>query len=125
MSWLNELKYELVLWLGRVRCVLVPRVIGIAQEVCFRQQPKTRSLDLLAQKRLLNTMQGARFGNASTGPASMIGDHIETAGFQRAEHRTVHCRAVDAHIPKIVIIEHQGHEIDVTHCKLRWHRILE
>src|SRR5687767_12373629 len=75
-SGLDELECEFVLWLRRVRRVLVSGVIGIAQEIPHLQQLEPRGFDLLPEKRFFDAMQGAGFGDAGAGPARMIGDHI-------------------------------------------------
>ena len=42
----------------------------------------------------------------------MIGENVETSGLKRAEDGLVQCRPIHAKMPEIVIVEHQGHEID-------------
>src|ERR1041384_7360568 len=95
-SGLGELQNELVLWLRRVRRVLIPGIIRIAQEISLLEHLEPRGFDLLPEKRFFDTMQGAGFGDAGTGPARMIGDHVETSGLVRAKDGLVHCRSIHA-----------------------------
>ena len=71
-SGLGELENEFVLWLRRVRRVLVPGIIRIPQEISFFQQPESCRFDLLPKKRFLDAMQGAGFGDAGSRPTRMI-----------------------------------------------------
>src|SRR5688572_13960100 len=56
---LDELEYEFVLRLRRVRRVLISGVIGISQEISLLQQLESRGFDFLSEKRFLDAMQGA------------------------------------------------------------------
>ena len=55
----------------------------------------------------------------------MIGDDVETARLERPEDRPVHGRPVDPEMSEVMIVEHQGHEIELRRGELRWYRILE
>src|SRR4051794_41276966 len=111
-SGLDELQNEFVLRLRRVWRVLISRIIRITQEISLLQQPESRRFDLLPKKSLLDTMQGAGLGDAGTGPARMIGDNVEAFGLKRAEDGLVHCRPIYAEMSEVVIVEHQGREIN-------------
>src|ERR1041384_446796 len=103
-SGLGELQNELILWLQRVRRVLIPGIIRIAQEISLLEHLEPRGLDLPPEKRFFDTMQGAGCGDAGTGPARMIGDHIQTAGLECAKDGLVHCRPVHPEMPEVVIV---------------------
>src|SRR4051794_41350297 len=124
-SGFGELENEFVLWLRRVRRVLVPGIIRVTQEIPNLQQLEPRGFDLLPEKRFFDTMQGAGFGDAGTGPARMIGDNIETSRLERAEDGPVHRRAVRPEMSEIVIVEHQRHEIDALRRELGRNGVLE
>jgi hypothetical protein len=55
----------------------------------------------------------------------MIGDDVEAAPLERLEDRPVHNRAIDPEMPKVVIVEHQGHEIEAIACQLGRNGIFE
>src|ERR1700730_2856275 len=70
-------------------------------------------------------MQGAGFGYASTRPARMIGDDVKPPGFERAEDGPIHRRTVHTQMSEVVIVEHQGHQIDLLRRQVRRNGILE
>ena len=70
-------------------------------------------------------MEGARFGYAGAGTARVVSDDVEAAGLQRTEGRLVHLVPVDVQKSEIVIVEHQGHEIEVAVGEFGRQRILE
>src|ERR1700736_1959548 len=70
-------------------------------------------------------MQGTGFGYAGTRPTGMIGDDVEPSGFERAEDGPIPRRAVHAQMSEVVIIEHQGHQIDLLRRQVRRNGILE
>src|SRR6185437_5825984 len=84
-SRLDELQDEFVLRLGWLGRVAVARVAGVAQEVARREQAKAGALDLPAQERLFDPVQGARLRNAGARSTRMVGDDVEAAGLQRGE----------------------------------------
>src|SRR5215475_12679293 len=111
-SRLHELEHEFVLRLRRIRRILVPGVVRIAQKIAFIDQLEASRFDFLPKKRLFDAMQGTGLGNASTGPPRMIGNNVETSRFERTKDRFVHRRAIHAEVSEVVIVEHQGYEID-------------
>src|SRR5262245_25248403 len=90
----DELQHEFILGLRRVRRVLIPWIVGIAQKRPFLHQLETRRFDFLAKKGLFDPMQGTGFGYASTGSARMVGDDVEPSRFERAEDGPIHRRTV-------------------------------
>src|SRR5204862_4774008 len=54
----------------------------------------------------------------------MIGNDVEAAPLERLEDGPVHGRAIDAEMSEVVIVEYQGHEIEVRefgrHGILEW-----
>ena len=113
-SRLNELHHEVVFRLRRVRYVLVARIVGVAKEMSFVHQSEPRRFDFLPKKCFLNAMQGAGFRDTGSGPARMVGDDVEASRRECAEDSPVHRGAIHAEMSKIVIVEHQGHEVDAS-----------
>ena len=59
------------------------------------------------------------------GRPGMIGDDVEAARLERPEDGPVHGRAIDAEMSEVVIVEHQGHEIEALCRELGRNGILE
>ena len=110
---------------GRIGRLLVARIVRVAQEAGGFEQAKAGRLDLGADERLLDPVQRARFRDAGAGPAGMVGDHVDAAGLERREHGAVHPLPVDAHVAEVVVVEHEGDEIDAAVRHLGRHRRLE
>ena len=55
----------------------------------------------------------------------MVGDDVEAARLERGEHRRVQARAVDAHGAEVVVVEHQGDQIEAAGRGLGRRRALE
>ena len=70
-------------------------------------------------------MQGTGFGYAGTRSARMIGDDEEPSGFERAEDGPIHRRTVHTQMSEVVIVEHQGHQIDLFRRQFRRNGILK
>src|SRR5258705_3338937 len=124
-SGLDELEHEFVLRLRWVRRILISGIVRVAQEIPFLHQLESGRFDFLPKKRVFDAMQGTGFGDAGTRPARMIGYNIEASRLERAKDCVVHCRAIDAEMSEVVIVEHQGREIDAFFRELRWNWIFE
>src|SRR5712671_1723738 len=111
-SGLDEFEHEFVLRLRRVRRILVSGIVRVAQEIAFVDQLESCRFDFLPKKRLFDAMQGAGFGDAGAGPTRMISYNIETSRPERVKDGFVHRRAIHAEVSEVVIVEHQGREID-------------
>ena len=70
-------------------------------------------------------MQGTGLGDAGTGPTRMISYNIEATRLERAKDRFVHRRAIHAKVSEVVIVEHQGREIDAFYRELGRNGIFE
>ena len=124
-SRLDELQDKFIFGLRRIGRVPIARIGWIAQEVGFRQEPESDRFDFAAKKRLVDSMQGSRFGNPGARPAGMIGDDVEAPRLERAEDGPVHLSSVDAQEAQVVIVEHQRDKINLCHSERRRHRIVE
>src|SRR6266480_4916667 len=124
-SGLDEFEHEFVLRLRRVRRILISWIVRVAQEIAFVHQLESRRFDLLPKKRLFDAMQGTGFGDAGTRPTRMIGDNVEASRLERAKDGLVHRRAIHAEVSEVVIVEHQGREIDALCRKLGGNGIFE
>src|ERR1700733_2706494 len=70
-------------------------------------------------------MQGTGFRDAGTGSTRMISYNIQTSRLERPEHCLVHRCTIDAEVPQVMIVEHQGYEIDAFHPEFGRKRILK
>src|SRR6476660_10109729 len=70
-------------------------------------------------------MQGTGFGDAGTRPTRMISYNVEASRLERAKDRFVHRRAIHAEVSEVVIVEHQGREIDAFFRELGGNGIFE
>src|SRR6476660_6433268 len=70
-------------------------------------------------------MQGTGFGDAGTRPTRMVGYNIKASRLERAKDCFVHRRAIHAEVSEIVIVEHQGREIDAFYRELGRNGIFE
>src|SRR5439155_705576 len=70
-------------------------------------------------------MQGTGFGDAGTRSTRMISYNIETSRLERAKDCFVHRRAIHAEVSEVVIVEHQGREIDAFYRELGRNGIFE
>src|SRR5712671_1116319 len=111
-SRLDALEHKFVLRLRRVRRILISGIVRVAQETAFVHQFESRRFDLLPKKRLLDAMQGTGFGDTGTRPTRMISYDVEASRLERAKDCFVHRRTVHTEVSEVVIVEHQGREID-------------
>src|SRR3954453_23980511 len=124
-SGLDELEHEFVLRLRRIRRILVSGIVRVAQEIPFIHQLESRGLDFLPKKRLFDAMQGTGFGDAGTRSARVVSYDMETSRLERAKDCFVHRRAIHAEVSEVVIVDHQGREIDAFYRELGRNRIFE
>ncbi len=80
-----------------------------------RKFPSAASLklaDFLAQERFFDAMQRASFGDAAAGQPEWSAMMLKAALLERLEDRPVHGCTIDPEMSKVMIVEHQGHEIE-------------
>jgi len=97
----------------------------VAQEITSVNQLESRSFYFLPKKRFLDAMQGVGFGDAGTGSARMVCHDIETSRLERAKDCLAHCRAINAEMSEVVMVEHQGCEIDAFDLDLGRNGVFE
>src|SRR4029077_11613636 len=124
-SRLDELEHEFVLRLRRVRGILISGMVRVAQEIAFVDQLESRRFDFLPKKRLFDAMKGAGFGDTGTRPTRMISYNVEASRLERAKDCFVHRRAIHTEVSEVVIVEHQGREIDAFFRELGRNGIFE
>ena len=90
----------------------VSRIFGMTQKIAFVDELETGGFDLLAQRALLDAMQGLADRGAVAGARGMIRDDQEAAGLQRREHLAVHLGAIDRHVGRVVIGEEERDQVE-------------
>src|SRR5205085_10683585 len=72
-----------------------------------------------------DAMQGAGFRDAGTRSKRMISYNIQPSRLERAKDCFVHRRAIHGEVSEVVIVEHQGREIDAFCREVGWSGIFE
>ncbi len=100
-------------------------IVRIAQEIALFDQLESGRFDFLLKKRLFDPMQSAGFGDAGTRSTRMVSYDVKASRPERAKDCFVHGRAIDAEVSQVVVVEHQGHEIEAFWRKLGWNGVFK